>query len=70
MAEKTIICGSIGAVGSCIAQMLGGWDYAVQTLLLFMIVDCVLVFSVRRYGANPRNPQTAVYLLRLAGRVL
>ena len=56
MAEKTFICGSIGAVGSCIAQMLGGWDYAVQTLLLFMIVDCVLGFLCAAiWGKSPKS---------------
>lgn len=35
-------CSAIGVVGSIIAKALGGWDYAVQTLLLFMVVDFVL----------------------------
>ena len=40
MNEKmAVVCGAIGAVGSFIAQLLGGWDHAVITLILFMAVD-------------------------------
>lgn len=43
MHEKFIgICSAVGLVGSVIANALGGWDYAVQTLLVFMAVDFVL----------------------------
>ena len=36
---KEIILASFGAVGSFIAAALGGWDYALQALIIFMIVD-------------------------------
>ena len=40
MNEKmAVVCGTIGAVGSFIAQFLGGWDNAVLALLIFMAVD-------------------------------
>ena len=40
MNEKmAVVCGSIGAVGSFIAQFLGGWDNAVLALIIFMAID-------------------------------
>lgn len=35
------ICAAIGIVGGWIASMLGGWDSALATLLIFMAVDYV-----------------------------
>ena len=56
MAEKTFICGSAGIIGSYIAQLLGGWDTAVQTLLFFMVVDCVLGFLCAAiWGKSPKS---------------
>lgn len=36
---KTVVCLSAGAVFGTIAGLLGGWDAAVLTLLIFMAVD-------------------------------
>ena len=36
-----MILSAIGAVGSCIAGALGGWDSAVITLVCFMAIDYV-----------------------------
>jgi len=56
MTEKTFICGSAGIIGSYIAQLLGGWDTAVQTLLFFMVVDCVLGFLCAAiWGKSPKS---------------
>ncbi len=38
---KTGILGLLGLIGSFIAKMLGGWDTAMQTLLIFMAVDFI-----------------------------
>ena len=38
---KTTAVGLIGIIGSTIAQLLGGWDMALQTLIIFMIVDYI-----------------------------
>ena len=44
MNEKmAVVCGTIGAVGSFIAQFLGGWDNAVLALLIFMAAMGILV---------------------------
>ena len=42
MKLKMGICTSIGAVGSVIAALFGGWDAALQTLLIFMGIDFVM----------------------------
>lgn len=38
---KYYIMGVAGIVGSFIANMLGGWDLALQTLIIFMAIDYV-----------------------------
>lgn len=50
------VCTIIGIVGAKVAEALGGWDYAIQTLLLFMIVDCVLGFLCAAiWGNSPKS---------------
>ena len=36
---KIVILGALGVIGSILANLLGGWDMALQTLVLFMAVD-------------------------------
>lgn len=38
---KEGICTGIGVIGSSIASVFGGWDAALQTLIIFMIIDYV-----------------------------
>ena len=38
---KVGIFGTLGVVGSIIANLLGGWDMALRTLVLFMAVDYI-----------------------------
>ncbi len=38
---KIAIFGALGVVGSIIANLLGGWDTALRTLILFMAVDYI-----------------------------
>lgn len=38
---KIGIFGVLGIVGSIVANLLGGWDMALQTLILFMAVDYI-----------------------------
>lgn len=38
---KQIVCAIIGATGSAIATVLGGWDSSLTTLLIFMAIDYV-----------------------------
>lgn len=38
-AVKTAILTGIGIAGSAIANLLGGWDTALQTIIIFMAID-------------------------------
>ena len=38
---KEVICTGIGLIGSLIASAFGGWDSALITLMIFMIIDYV-----------------------------
>ena len=59
--SKNVVCSAIGVVGAYIAQVVGGWDYAIQTLLLFMIVDCVLGFLCAAvWGKSPKSENGAL----------
>lgn len=41
MEIKNIILTILGVIGSVIAHYLGGWDTALQTLVLFMVLDYI-----------------------------
>lgn len=43
---KNAFCATVGVIGSTIAGMLGGWDSALQTLCLFMLVDLLSGLAV------------------------
>ena len=43
---KNILSTYIGILGSIIASLLGGWDMALQTLIIFMTIDYVTGFMV------------------------
>lgn len=43
---KDVICAGIGAVGGWISWLLGGWDTAVVTLLIFMAIDYISGLAV------------------------
>ena len=59
--NKHMICTAIGAVGSFIASIFGGWDTALVTLLIFMAVDYItglLVAGV--FHASPKSENGAL----------
>ena len=59
--NKQMICTAIGAVGSFIASIFGGWDTALATLLIFMAVDYItglLVAGV--FHASPKSENEAL----------
>ena len=39
MMTKETICTAVGVVGSAIAAAFGGWDEALVTLIIFMVID-------------------------------
>lgn len=59
--NKQMICTAIGAAGSFIASIFGGWDTALATLLIFMAVDYItglLVAGV--FHASPKSENGAL----------
>lgn len=41
MKAKEIICTAVGVAGSFVAKLFGGWDSALVTLVIFMIIDYI-----------------------------
>ena len=42
---KDTICTVIGLIGGAIAALFGGWDTALQTLVIFMAIDYITGYS-------------------------
>ena len=53
---KKIVCASAGVIGSAISGFLGGWDTAIDTLFLFMIIDYFSGVAVA--GIWHKSPKT------------
>lgn len=46
MMTKETICTAVGVVGSAIAAAFGGWDEALVTLIIFMVIDYISGLAV------------------------
>ena len=44
---KDTFCMAVGALGAAIASLYGGWDAALQTLILFMAVPLLVYVDHR-----------------------
>ena len=53
---KQAIFAIVGIIGSFTAKLLGGWDMALQTLLLFMVTDYLTGLIVA--GVFKKSPKT------------
>lgn len=53
---KNIPFAIVGIIGSFLANLFGGWDMALQTLLIFMVVDYITGFAVA--GVFKNSPKT------------
>lgn len=53
---KNEICTLIGVIGGAIAALFGGWDTALQTLVLFMAIDYITGLIVA--GVFHTSPKT------------
>lgn len=56
--SKYSILALVGIVGSFLANMLGGWDTALQTLIIFMSVDYLLGIIVAGVFKNSKKSET------------
>lgn len=43
---KTYLLATIGVLGATIAELLGGWDWGLQSLIIFITIDFILGFLV------------------------
>ena len=60
-ALKDWFCIAVGALGSAIASLYGGWDAALQTLIIFMAVDYVTGLIVAGvFHASPKSQTGAL----------
>ncbi|MGN0587136.1 MAG: holin family protein [Oscillospiraceae bacterium] len=57
MNEKmAAVCSAVGIVGAAVAEMLGGWDNAIVTMLIFMGIDFVLgLVCAFVFGRSPKS---------------
>lgn len=53
---KDTICATIGIIGGAIASLFGGWDAALQTLVIFMAIDYLTGLIVA--GVFHASPKT------------
>ena len=53
---KDTICATIGIIGGAIAALFGGWDAALQTLVIFMAIDYLTGLIVA--GVFHASPKT------------
>ena len=53
---KDTFCAAVGAIGAAIASLYGGWDAALQTLIIFMAIDYITGLIVA--GVFHTSPKT------------
>lgn len=53
---KNMVCGVLGIVGGTVVGMLGGWDMALETLVVCMIIDFLSGLIVA--GVFHNSPKT------------
>ena len=52
------VCAAAGIIGSCIVNILGGWDLALQALVVFMGIDYVTGLMVAGVFQNSKKTET------------
>ena len=58
---KDYFCTAVGVIGGAIASLYGGWDAALQTLIIFMAVDYVTGIIVAGvFHASPKSQTGAL----------
>ena len=55
---KNGICTAVGVVGGFVASLFGGWDAALTTLLLFMVIDFISGLVVAGVFHNSTKSET------------
>ena len=58
---KTFVLAFSGSAGAVIAQFLGGWDWALQTLIIFISVDFILgVLLAAIWGKSSKSESGSI----------
>lgn len=58
---KDTFCVVVGAIGAAIANLYGGWDAALQTLIIFMTIDYITGLTVAGvFHASPKSQNGAL----------
>lgn len=58
---KDTFCVAVGALGGVIASLFGGWDAALQTLIIFMAIDYITGLIVAGvFHASPKSKTGAL----------
>ena len=55
---KQGICTAIGVAGAIITSLFGGWDFGLETLVIFMAVDYISGLAVAGIFHNSRKTET------------
>lgn len=53
-------CAALGTIGGVLTCLFGGWDTALQTLLIFMAIDYVTGFMVAAVGKSKKTKKGAL----------
>ncbi len=56
--DITKICATVGAFGGAVAAAFGGWDAALSTLVIFMIIDYMLGIIVAAFFKKSKKSKT------------
>ena len=58
---KDYFCMAVGALGAAFASLFGGWDAALQTLIIFMAIDYITGLIVAGvFHASPKSQTGAL----------
>ena len=67
---KTIVCGTCGILGSWMKSLVGGWSSALQTLIIFMIIDYITGIIVAGVFKNSSKTETGTLESRIGWKGL
>ncbi len=56
-AVGTAVYTAVGAIGSAISYLLGGWETAIQTLVCFMLVDYITGIMLAILNKSSKSPK-------------
>lgn len=55
---RLMLCSIVGVVANITTKLLGGWDNAIQTLLILMVVDYFMGLSIAAFWKRSNKSKT------------